>query len=116
MSTCLTVKLGMQEAGWSPYPSFTEMHQLIYRTEPNVYDGFQMPQGVTEGWPDTHMNDDALDLFRSLLGRPAQLMLEVSLASSLHHPWLGWLSLASCAGVHHLEMQCPAVQPQLSAL
>ena len=67
-----------QEAEWSPYPSFTELHQIVYRTEPNVYDGFRMPQGVTEGWPDSHVNADALDLFHSLLGRPAQLMIEVS--------------------------------------
>ena len=33
-----------QEAAWNPYPTFTELHQTLYRTEPNVYDNFHMPQ------------------------------------------------------------------------
>ena len=73
----------LQEAGWSPYPSFPELHQIVFRNEPNVYDNFRMPQGVTEGWEGSHVNDAALALFRQLLGRPAQLMIEVR----SYHTW-----------------------------
>ena len=44
---------------------------------------FRMPQGVTEGWPDTHVNDASLELFHSLLDRPAQFMIEVCAPAEL---------------------------------
>lgn len=66
-----------QEAEWTPYPTFTDLHQIVYRTEPNIYEGFELPAGVTEGWADTHVNEEAMDLIRGLLQKPVQLMLEV---------------------------------------
>ena len=67
----------MQEAGFSAYPTFTELHQIIYRTEMNLYENFHLPQGVTRGGDDTHVNDQAVSLFKRLLGRPARLIVEV---------------------------------------
>lgn len=71
------IRIALQEAEWTPYPTFTDLHQIVYRTEPNIYEGFELPAGVTEGWADTHVNEEAMDLIRGLLQKPVQLMLEV---------------------------------------
>ena len=66
-----------QDAGWSPYPTFTELHQIIYRTEVNLYENFQMVPGVTWGGDGSHVNEATMELFHSLLTRPPKFMVEV---------------------------------------
>ena len=67
----------MQEGGWTQYPTFTELHQILYRSESNLYENFVLPPGITAGDDGSHVNDKTMAMFRKVLGRPAKFIVEV---------------------------------------
>ena len=72
----------MQEAGWSSYPTFDELHQVLYRSEPNVYENFALPPGVTAGDGGSHVNDKTIEMFKKLMDRPPRFIIEVRTKAS----------------------------------
>ena len=67
-----------QEAGWSQYPTFDELHQILYRAELNIYENFNMPAGVTIGDDGSHVNDKTIEMVKKLIDRPPKFIVEVS--------------------------------------
>ena len=78
----------VQEGGWTDYPTFTELHQILYRSESNLYENFVLPPGITAGDDGSHVNDKTMAMFRKVLGRPAKFIVEVRrlFRTHLHHP------------------------------
>lgn len=69
--------LVLQEGGWTPYPTFQELHQILYRSELNMYENFQLPPGITPGDEGSHVNDKAIDMFKRLSDRAPRFIVEV---------------------------------------
>ena len=67
----------MQDGGWTPYPTFDELHQIFYRSEMNIYENFNMPQGVSPGEGGSHVNEKTIEMFKKLLDRPPKFIVEV---------------------------------------
>ena len=70
--------MNLQEAGWSQYPTFEELHQILYRAELNIYENFNMPPGITIGDDGSHVNDRTIEMVRKLIDRPPKFIVEVS--------------------------------------
>lgn len=67
-----------QEGGWTPYPTFEELHQILYRSELNIYENFNLPQGVSPGEDGSHVNAKTVEMFKKLLDRPPRFIIEVT--------------------------------------
>jgi len=65
------------EGGWTPYPTFEELHQILYRSELNIYENFNLPQGVSPGEDGSHVNAKTVEMFKKLLDRPPRFIIEV---------------------------------------
>lgn len=76
-------KTQLQEAGWSPYPTFEELHQILYRAELNIYENFNMPPGITVGDDGSHVNDKTIEMVKKLIDRPPKFIVEASLLPRL---------------------------------
>ena len=93
----------LQESGWSQYPTFDELHQILYRAELNVYEAFNMPGGVTTGEGGSHVNEKTMEMVKKLLDRPPKFIVEVSRLVG-HLESLGCLIPALCI----FSYRCPA--------
>lgn len=91
-------KTQLQEAGWSPYPTFEELHQILYRAELNIYENFNMPPGITVGDDGSHVNDKTIEMVKKLIDRPPKFIVEASIISDL-------FKLLSCTGICERWMQ-----------
>lgn len=68
----------LQEAGWTEYPTFNELHQILYRSEVNIYENFALPPGITAGELGSHVNEKTIDMLKKLLDRPPRFIIEVT--------------------------------------
>lgn len=67
----------LQEAGWTQYPTFEELHQILYRGELNIYENFNMPPGITSGDDGSHVNEKTMEMVKKLLDAPPRFIVEV---------------------------------------
>lgn len=73
--------LALQEAGWTQYPTFEELHQILYRAELNIYEAFNLPPGITAGDGGSHVNEKTMEMVKKLLDRPPRFVVEVRMVS-----------------------------------